>query len=86
MGIQSLFKKFDRTTFENILFVIVVLVLFSIFGYVISMPGDPPAVVAYVPVSVPVPVIEKQKVYRGTIIYKGESYRIELRETMEVVR
>ena len=82
MGIQSLFKKFDRTTFENILFVIVVLVLFSIFGYVISMPGDPPAVVAYVPVS----VVEKQKVYRGTIIYKGESYSIELRETMEVIK
>uniref|UniRef100_A0A6M3L0Q0 Uncharacterized protein n=1 Tax=viral metagenome TaxID=1070528 RepID=A0A6M3L0Q0_9ZZZZ len=78
MGRQSLrvFRKY-----ENILFVVLILVLLSIcgyvisIGYVISMLGDPPPV-----------VIEKQKVYRGTIIYKGESYRIELRESMEAVR
>jgi len=79
MGLQSLIKKYD-----NPLFVVLILVLLSIFGYVISMPGDPPPVVAYVPP--PPVVIEKQKVYRGTIFYKGESVEIEFRESMEAVQ
>jgi len=62
---------------ENIVFVVLCIVLVGILGYCFfTMEPGPPK--PYEP-----PKVEKQKVIRGEILYKGETITVILREDME---